>query len=80
VYTGFQQPQQQSTFNAIANIPPPQPQQPQTSGGGGDKFAPTNIFSAMKRTDYGKREEENPQPSSESTMGARQTRVANIHQ
>ncbi|KAL7421316.1 cytoskeletal protein binding protein [Cryptotrichosporon argae] len=55
-YTGFQQqPQQQSAFNAIASMPPPQ--QPRQQ----DKFAPSNIFSAMKRTDFGKPEEQQPQ-------------------
>ncbi|WVN87949.1 uncharacterized protein L203_103146 [Cryptococcus depauperatus CBS 7841] len=60
-YTGFSgiQPQQ-TTFNVIASIPPPQIQ-PQSSGGGGDKFAPSNIFAAMKKTDFGKPEEQQPQ-------------------
>ena len=45
---------------------PPPPQVPQPTGaGGGDKFAPSNIFSAMKRTDFTKDEEQNPQPSGE---------------
>lgn len=57
-YGGYQQAQQNSSFNAIANLPPPQvPQQT----GNGDKFAPTNIFAAMKRSDFGKPEEQNPQ-------------------
>ncbi|WVQ93256.1 hypothetical protein IAU59_000322 [Kwoniella sp. CBS 9459] len=61
-FTGYpgamQQPQQQSAFNAIANIgPPPQPQQNQ------DKFAPSNIFAAMKKNDFGKPEEQQPQNS-----------------
>ncbi|ODO01433.1 hypothetical protein I350_06252 [Cryptococcus amylolentus CBS 6273] len=55
-FTGM--PQQQSSFNAIASIPPPQP--PQQSGGG-DKFAPSNIFAAMKKTDFTKPEEQRPQ-------------------
>lgn len=65
-YTGmpFQQPQQ-SAFNVIANLPPPQIPQATGMSGGGDKFAPSNIFSAMKRTDFGKTEEQTPQPSSE---------------
>lgn len=63
VYTGYQQPQ--STFNAIASIPPPQVPQP-TGASGGDKFAPTNIFSAMKRTEYGGSEEQSPQASGTS--------------
>lgn len=59
-FTGFpQQQQQQSTFNAIASIPPPQPQQPQQAAP--DKFAPSNIFAAMKKTDFGKPEEQQPQ-------------------
>jgi hypothetical protein len=62
MYTGFQQ---QSTFNTVAAIPPPAPVQPQATGAGGDKFAPSNIFNAMKRTDYGKREEEAAQAASE---------------
>lgn len=68
-YGGFQQPQQQnSTFNAIANLPPPQlPQQT----GSGDKFAPTNIFAAMKRSDFGKPEEQNPQAASKCQPRAR---------
>jgi hypothetical protein len=64
-YTGlptFQQQQQNSSFNAIANLPPPQVPQPT---GAGDKFAPSNIFSAMKRTDFGKSEEATPQSASE---------------
>lgn len=72
-YTGFpgyqqpqQQPQQQTAFNAIANMPPPQvPQQTGAGGGGGDQFAPSNIFSAMKRTDFTRSEDTNPQSSSE---------------
>ncbi|KIR26661.1 hypothetical protein I309_04430 [Cryptococcus deuterogattii LA55] len=59
-FTGFpQQQQQQSTFNAIASIPPPQPQQSQQAAP--DKFAPSNIFAAMKKTDFGKPEEQQPQ-------------------
>jgi hypothetical protein len=63
-YTGFpggmQQPQ--SSFNAIANVgPPPPPAQD------GNKFAPGNIFAAMKKADYGKPEEQQPQSSSESS-------------
>ncbi|WVQ81211.1 hypothetical protein IAT38_003333 [Cryptococcus sp. DSM 104549] len=56
---GMQQPQQ-STFNQIASMPPPQAPQ---SSGGGDKFAPGNIFAAMKKTDFGKPEEQQPQSS-----------------
>ena len=59
-YGNFQQPQ--SAFNTIASLPPPQPQQNQN---GGDKFAPSNIFSAMKRQDFGKPEEQQPQDASE---------------
>jgi hypothetical protein len=62
-YGNFQQPQQ-SAFNAIASLPPPQLQPQQT--GTGDKFAPSNIFSAMKRQDFGKPEEQQPQDASES--------------
>ncbi|WWC91237.1 uncharacterized protein L201_006179 [Kwoniella dendrophila CBS 6074] len=51
---GMQQPQ--SSFNAIANMPPPQPQQ-----GDQNKFAPSNIFAAMKKSDFGKPEEQQPQ-------------------
>lgn len=59
-FTGFpQQQQQQSSFNAIASIPPPQPQQSQQAAP--DKFAPSNIFAAMKKTDFGKPEEQQPQ-------------------
>lgn len=59
-FTGFpQQQQQQSTFNAIASIPPPQAQQSQQAAP--DKFAPSNIFAAMKKTDFGKPEEQQPQ-------------------
>lgn len=61
-FTGFpqqqQQQQQQSTFNTIASMPPPQPQQAQQAP---DKFAPSNIFAAMKKTDFGKPEEQQPQ-------------------
>ncbi|OXG22921.1 hypothetical protein C367_03848 [Cryptococcus neoformans Ze90-1] len=58
-FTGFpQQQQQQSTFNTIASMPPPQPQQSQQAP---DKFAPSNIFAAMKKTDFGKPEEQQPQ-------------------
>ncbi|KAK8843340.1 hypothetical protein IAR55_006996 [Kwoniella newhampshirensis] len=54
---GMQQSQQQSTFNAVASMQQ-QPQQPQQQG---DKFAPSNIFAAMKKTDFGKPEEQQPQ-------------------
>lgn len=50
----------------------PPPQVPQATGAqGADKFAPSNIFSAMKRTDFAKPEEQNPQPSSESRLDDR---------
>ncbi|WWD06734.1 hypothetical protein V865_004829 [Kwoniella europaea PYCC6329] len=59
-FTGYpgvmQQPQPQSSFNAIANMPPPQPQQTEQN-----KFAPSNIFAAMKQSDFGKPEEQQPQ-------------------
>ncbi|WWC73129.1 uncharacterized protein I206_107095 [Kwoniella pini CBS 10737] len=57
---GMQQPQmqQQSSFNAIANMPPPQQAQ-----GDQNKFAPSNIFAAMKKNDFGKPEEQQPQSS-----------------
>lgn len=43
---------------------PPAPVVPQATGApSGDKFAPSNIFSAMKRTDFTKSEEQNPQPA-----------------
>ncbi|RXK37875.1 hypothetical protein M231_04874 [Tremella mesenterica] len=53
----FNQQSQQSSFNVIASIPPPQ--QPQNP----DKFAPSNIFAAMKKTDFGRPEDERPQSS-----------------
>jgi hypothetical protein len=57
---GFQQ-SQNSAFNQIANMPPPQPpQQPQQQP---DKFAPSNIFAAMKKSDFGKPEDQQPQNS-----------------
>lgn len=56
----------QNQFNNIANVPlqgqvtgMQQPQQP----GGGDKFAPGNIFAAMKKSEFGKPEEQQPQNS-----------------
>ena len=57
-----------STFGQIANMQPPQPPQmqpQQTGAGGGDKFAPGNIFAAMKRADFTKPEEQRPQDSGE---------------
>jgi hypothetical protein len=51
--------QQNSAFNQIANMPQQQPQQPQQPQG--DKFAPSNIFAAMKKNDFGKPEEQQPQ-------------------
>ncbi|WRT69028.1 uncharacterized protein IL334_006011 [Kwoniella shivajii] len=56
-YPGGMQ-QQQTSFNAIANMPPPQPQQ-----GDQNKFAPSNIFAAMKKPDFAKPEEQQPQQS-----------------
>ncbi|WWD21143.1 hypothetical protein CI109_105624 [Kwoniella shandongensis] len=54
---GMQQPPQQSSFNAVASMQ----QQPQQSQQQGDKFAPSNIFAAMKKTEFGKPEEQQPQ-------------------
>lgn len=71
-YTGMGGPAQQfgqtmhqqasSTFNNIANVGPPQPQQQQQQPQG-DKFAPGNIFAAMKRSDFAKPDEQRPQDS-----------------
>lgn len=63
-FPGFQQQPQNSSFNAVAGMQAPPPSMPQQQqSGGGDQFAPSNIFSAMKRTDFSKNENENPQPS-----------------
>ena len=43
--------------------PQQQPQQTGNGGGGGDKFAPSNIFAAMKKSEFGKPEEQQPQNS-----------------
>lgn len=70
-YTGGFQQQQQAQqpsfqqpaptgFNAIASIPPPQPQE------NPNKYAPSNIFAAMKKQEFGQPEEQQPQQSSES--------------
>jgi hypothetical protein len=56
---GFQP--QNSAFHQIANMPQQQPQQPQQPAP--DKFAPSNIFAAMKKNDFGKPEEQQPQGS-----------------
>jgi len=56
---GFQQ--QNSAFNQIANMPQQQPQQQQAPAP--DKFAPSNIFAAMKKNDFGKPEDQQPQGS-----------------
>jgi hypothetical protein len=56
---GFQP--QNSAFNQIANMPQQQPQQPPAPAP--DKFAPSNIFAAMKKNDFGKPEEQQPQGS-----------------
>ncbi|ORY24778.1 hypothetical protein BCR39DRAFT_545879 [Naematelia encephala] len=60
-FTGFPgnypQQSQQSSFNTIASMQQQQPQQ------AGDKFAPSNIFAAMKKTDFAKPEEQRPQES-----------------
>jgi len=45
-------------------LPPPQQQE------NPDKFAPSNIFAAMKKQDFTKPEEQRPQDSSESTLAA----------
>jgi hypothetical protein len=58
----YGQQSQQSSFNAIASIGPPQ------QASNPDKFAPTNIFAAMKKQDFGKPEEQRPQDSSTSTL------------
>lgn len=58
--------QASSTFSNIANIGPPQPQQQQAQPQG-DKFAPGNIFAAMKRQDFAKPEEQRPQDSGKSS-------------
>ena len=61
--SGYQQ-SQNSAFNQVANMQAPQQQPQQTgNGGGGDKFAPSNIFAAMKKSDFGKPEEQQPQNS-----------------
>ena len=57
----------QNQFNNIANVPLQgqvtgmQQQQSQ----GGDKFAPGNIFAAMKKSEFGKPEEQRAQDSGE---------------
>lgn len=66
---GFQQQPQQTAFNAIANMPPPQQQE------NPDKYAPTNIFAAMKRQDFGKPEEQQPQAQRESCCSPARLRV-----
>jgi hypothetical protein len=58
--------QPQSSFNAIANVGPPPP-----PGQDGNKFAPGNIFAAMKKADFGKPEEQQPQSSSELRRDSR---------
>jgi hypothetical protein len=61
----FPQQSQSSNFNAIANVRPPEPVQ------NPDKFAPSNIFAAMKSSGFGKPEEEQPQSAGTcSTSGA----------
>lgn len=75
-FTGMAGPQQQfgqnmhqqasSTFGSIASMgPPAPPQQQQQQPPQGDKFAPGNIFAAMKRQDFGKPDEQRPQDSGE---------------
>jgi hypothetical protein len=57
-----------NTFNNVANVPlqgQVTGMQPQQQGGGGDKFAPSNIFAAMKKSEFGKPEEQRPQESGE---------------
>ena len=60
-FTGFQgnfaQQSTASNFNTIASMRPPEP--PQNP----DKFAPSNIFAAMKQKNFGQPEEQNPQGS-----------------
>lgn len=59
-FGGYQQ-SQNSAFNQIANMPQQQQQQAQQQQQNGDKFAPSNIFAAMKKNDFGKPEEQQPQ-------------------
>lgn len=63
--SGFGQQPQNLAFNQVANMQAPQqqPQQTGNGGGGGDKFAPSNIFAAMKKSEFGKPEEQQPQNS-----------------
>lgn len=59
-----------SRFDAVANVPLQgqvtgmQGQQQQQQQGP-DKFAPSNIFAAMKKSEFGKPEEQRPQDSGE---------------
>lgn len=59
-YGGYQ-PAQNSAFNQIASMPQQPTGQPQQQPQNGDKFAPSNIFAAMKKNDFGKPEEQQPQ-------------------
>lgn len=54
---------QNSAFNQIANMPTQQQQQQQQQPQDGNKFAPSNIFAAMKKSDFGKPEDQQPQGS-----------------
>lgn len=57
---------QQNQFNAIANVPlqgQVTGMQQQQQSQGGDKFAPGNIFAAMKKSEFGKPDEQRPQDS-----------------
>ncbi|ORX39089.1 hypothetical protein BD324DRAFT_587922 [Kockovaella imperatae] len=60
-YTGYPgnygQQSQHSSFNTIASMRPPEP--PSNP----DKYAPSNIFAAMKKADFGKPEDQRPQES-----------------
>ena len=64
----FAQQSQTSNFNAIASMRPPEPPQNQ------DKFAPSNIFAAMKQKNFGQPEEQQPQGSGEFAFGHIQPR------
>ena len=59
---------QQNQFNAIANVPlqgQVTGMQQQQQSQGGDKFSPGNIFAAMKKSEFGKPDEQRPQDSGE---------------
>lgn len=64
VMTGYNPAMQNpnSMFNAVANVPTQQMQPQQT--GAADRFAPSSIFSAMKRGDAGPAQQESQGPQS----------------